>query len=123
MKRRLVSLFILIYIVCALPVRGQQIFDFSALDKVISDELQQTRTPGAAVAVVLGQRLIFSKGFGMSDVETESPVKPEMLFRLGSTTKMFTATALVMLAEQGKIDLNAPIGRSVQKLHPKVAAV
>jgi hypothetical protein len=46
-----------------------------------------------------------------------------MLFRLGSTTKMFTATALVSLAEEGKIKLDDPIGLVVRGLDPKIAAV
>src|SRR5438067_12903048 len=99
MQTRKLILYVLLCFVWALPVSAQQVFDFSSLNAVVADELRQTHTPGAAVAVVLGERLLVSKGFGVSDVETETPVRPEMLFRLGSTTKMFTATALVILAE------------------------
>jgi CubicO group peptidase (beta-lactamase class C family) len=97
--------------------------DFSPLEQVIADELKNTGTPGGAVAVVLGDRVIHSKAFGVANVETNEPMRPEMLFRLGSTTKMFTAAALVSLAEQGKLDLNAPIGSYVSGLSPKVGRV
>jgi CubicO group peptidase (beta-lactamase class C family) len=95
--------------------------DFSAIDRVIAQELTDTHTPGAAVSIVSGDRVVFSKGYGVASVETREPVRPEMLFRLGSTTKMFTAAALVLLAEQGAVDLNAPIGHYVKDLQPKIA--
>lgn len=97
--------------------------DFSELERVVLDELKETNTPGAAIAVVSGDRVVFAKGFGVSNTETGAPVTPDMLFRLGSTTKMFTAAALVTLAEQGKIKLDAPIGNYVKGLNPRIAAV
>ncbi len=95
--------------------------DFSALEKVILEEIKEKNTPGAAVVVISQDRVVFSKGFGISNVETGATVTTDMLFRLGSTTKMFTAAALVALAEEGKIDLNAPIGRYTKGLHPALA--
>ena len=97
--------------------------DFSPLEQVVADELRNTATPGGAVAVVLGDRVVYSRGFGIANVETNEPVRPEMLFRLGSTTKMFTAAALVTLAEQGKLDLNAPVGSYVTDINAKVGRV
>jgi CubicO group peptidase (beta-lactamase class C family) len=70
--------------------------------KSVLAELAETNTPGAAIGIVKGEKLIFARGIGTSNVETGAPVTPEMLFRLGSTTKMFTAAALVQLAEAGK---------------------
>jgi CubicO group peptidase (beta-lactamase class C family) len=97
--------------------------NFNELEKVAIDELHQQNTPGAAIGIVSGDRLIYVKGIGMSDIETGTPLAPEMLFRVGSTTKMFTATALVSLAEEGKIKLDDPIGLVVKGLDPKIAAV
>jgi CubicO group peptidase (beta-lactamase class C family) len=97
--------------------------DFSVLEKVALDELKQTNTPGCAVAIVSGDRLVFAKGFGTSNIETGAPVLPEMLFRIGSTTKMFTAAALLTLAEEGKLKLDEPVGKYVKGLNPKVAQV
>jgi CubicO group peptidase (beta-lactamase class C family) len=97
--------------------------DFNELEKVAFQELQDRRTPGAAIAVIKGDQVIYAKGFGVASVETGAPVTPETLFRLGSTTKMFTAAALVTLADQGKIKLDAPIGSYVKGLEPKLAQV
>src|SRR5688500_9748726 len=84
--------------------------DLGAVEEVGLDELRETKTPGAAVAIVNGGRAVYAKGFGVRDVETNTPVTPDTLFRLGSTTKMFTGAAAVVLAEQGKIRLDAPVG-------------
>jgi CubicO group peptidase (beta-lactamase class C family) len=97
--------------------------DFSQLDKVILEELKETNTPGATVAIVSGERVIYTKAFGVSNVETGAPMTPEMLFRIGSTTKMFTATALVTLAEEGKLKLDEAIGKHVDGLNPKISGL
>jgi CubicO group peptidase (beta-lactamase class C family) len=95
--------------------------DLSGIDAVIRKELQETQTPGAAVAVVMGDRVVYTRGFGIANAETGEPVRPEMLFRLGSTTKMITAATVVLLAEQGKLSLTEPIGRHIPNLHPSLA--
>jgi CubicO group peptidase (beta-lactamase class C family) len=97
--------------------------DFAALEAVVLDELKVTNTPGAAIGIVRGDRLIFAKGFGTANVETGALITPDTLFRLGSTTKMFTAAALVQLANAGKLKLNEPIGKYASGLSPKLAQV
>ena len=71
---------------------------------------------GAAVAVVSGTTIVFSHGYGIASVDTREPVLPDMLFRLGSTTKMFTAAAVTGLVVEGKIDLGAPVSRYIAGL-------
>ena len=97
--------------------------DFSQLEKVVLEELNETNTPGATIAIVSGERVIYTKAFGISNVETGAPMTPEMLFRIGSTTKMFTAASLVALAVDGKLNLDEPIGKHVEGLDPKIAAL
>lgn len=99
----------------------QQKTEFGELERTILDELEEKKTPGAALAIVSGDRVVYAKGFGTASVESPSPVTPDMLFRLGSTTKMFTGAALVTLAEDGRIKLDAPIANYVQGLDPRVA--
>jgi CubicO group peptidase (beta-lactamase class C family) len=105
------------------PALAQQTPDFGPLEKTILAELAETRIPGAAIAIVSGDQIVFAKGFGTSNSETGAPVTPDMLFRIGSVTKMFTSTALTMLAEQGKLSLDAAVGRYVKGLSPRLAAV
>lgn len=107
---------------CTLPPHSQKP-DFRSLDQSAAAELAKYNIPGAAIAIVQGGSIVYSKAFGMANIETGEPVKPEMLFRLGSTTKMFTAAALCGLAVDGKIDLNAPIGSYMKFLPSKVSGV
>jgi CubicO group peptidase (beta-lactamase class C family) len=97
--------------------------DFAELDKIIEEELKAGHTPGAAVAVVSGDRVVYAKGFGLTSAEGGAAFTPETLFRMGSTTKMFTAAALVTLASEGKLRLDAPVGNYVRGLPPKIAAL
>ena len=103
-----------------LPLLAQ---DFGPVEQSAREELVKLRVPGASIAIVKGDRVVFAKGFGTANVETGEAVRPEMLFRLGSTTKMFTAAALVGLSLEGKIDLNAPIGKHLSWLPPKLSQV
>ena len=115
--------FVLLLLSLPYSAHAGQSVDFSELERTALEELKATDTPGAALAIVEGDRLVYSKAFGVASVDTGAPVTPDMLFRLGSTTKMFTAAALVQLAEQGKIKLNEPIGTYIKDLHPRVAAL
>lgn len=124
LKRSLRTIILLALVVgtTALAIQEQQP-DFSQLEKVVLEELKETNTPGATVAIVSGERVIYTKAFGISNVETGAPMTPDMLFRIGSTTKMFTATALAALAVDGKISLDEPIGKHVDGLNPKIAGL
>jgi CubicO group peptidase (beta-lactamase class C family) len=96
---------------------------FSELEAVAQEQLKKANIPGAAMAIVHGTELVFAKGFGVSNIETGARVVPETLFRIGSTTKMFTATVLVSLAEEGKIDLHEPIRKYVDGLSPGLSSL
>jgi CubicO group peptidase (beta-lactamase class C family) len=57
------------------PVFAQRpAVDFSRLEQVALDELKETNTPGAAVVVISGDRLVFAKGFGIANIETGTPL-------------------------------------------------
>jgi D-alanyl-D-alanine carboxypeptidase len=62
--------------------------------------------PGAAVIVVKNNRVIFRRGYGLANLELKTPIKPEMVFRLASVTKQFTAVAVMMLVERGRLSLD-----------------
>jgi CubicO group peptidase (beta-lactamase class C family) len=103
------------------PVSSPPPIDFSELDKNVAEELKEKNTPGAVITVVSGDKVVYQKAFGVANVETNAPMQAEMLFRLGSTTKMFTAAALLKLAENDKIKINEPIGNRIKGLNTKVA--
>jgi CubicO group peptidase (beta-lactamase class C family) len=97
--------------------------DFNDLERVAAEELKATGIPGAAVAVVQGDRVVFARGFGVCSAEGGSPVTADTLFRLGSTTKMFTAVAVVQLVEEGKLKLDEPVGKHVKGSKEPFAAL
>jgi len=117
---RLAFLFVTLWLICV--VRADD-FDPARLTQIAEAEMKETNTPGAAIAIVRNGEMLWAKGLGLANVETGQPVTPEMLFRLGSTTKMFTAAALVGLAEEGKLKLDEPIGNCIVGLHPAIAAL
>ena len=66
---------------------------------------------GAAVAIVQGDRVLLSKGYGVADLATRARATDETVFRVGSLSKPFTATAIMQLVESGRLKLDAPVDR------------
>lgn len=65
--------------------------------------------PGVAVGIVEGNRVVYSQGFGVCSNKRKLPITPNTVFDMASVSKVFTATALMQLHEQGKLDLDAPV--------------
>ena len=63
-------------------------------------------TPGIAISVMRNGRFLYSTGFGLANLETETPVSPKSVFKIGSVTKQFTAAAMLLLAEDGKLSID-----------------
>jgi len=77
------------------------------LDLLVEQLEQQRQTlhvPGMAIAVVKDEKVILTHGFGVANVDTETPVTPETIFAVGSSTKAFTSTLVGMLVDEGKMD-------------------
>ena len=81
-----------------------------ALDATIASRFR-LELPGVAALVVKDGKPLLRKGYGMANVELGVPVRPEHVFRIGSTTKLFTATAVMLLVDEGRIALDAPVSR------------
>ena len=82
--------------------------DFSVVDHYLNACREKNRVPGIAIAVVEGDKTVYLKGYGIAD-PSGRPATPQTPFLLGSTSKSFTALALLQLVEQGKLDLDAPV--------------
>ena len=82
----------------------------SFFDGVFDVGMKEHHVAGAAVAVVKDGQLVFTKGYGYQDIDRAIPVDPyKTLFRIGSTTKLFTWTSVMQLVEQGKLDLDKDV--------------
>src|SRR5262249_53425889 len=78
------------------------------LDGLVPNALNTGHVPGAVVVLVKNGQVLMEKGYGFSDYEKRTPVDPKTtLFRPGSTSKLFTWTAVMQLVEAGKLNLDA----------------
>ncbi|MBZ5622873.1 MAG: serine hydrolase [Acidobacteriia bacterium] len=78
----------------------------SNLDQVVEHARREFEVPGIAVAVVKDGNTVLAKGYGVLRLGEPAPVTPQSLFRIGSNTKAFTAAALAMLVDEGKLRWN-----------------
>ena len=78
-------------------------------DSLVPEMLRERKIPGAAVAVLSQDKLIFAKGYGYEDLEKRTPVTNGTVFQLASSTKPFTAAVMMRLVEEGKVSLDEPL--------------
>ena len=71
--------------------------------------MQRQHIPGLSLLVAKNGQTVLAEGFGLANIELQVPVKPETVFQSGSVGKQFTATAVMMLVEQGKVGLDDPL--------------
>lgn len=79
------------------------------IDEYIQAEMKTAQIPGLSLAIVKNGEIVLAKGYGLANVEHQVPVKPETIFQSGSMGKQFTATAVMMLVEEGKLSLDDKI--------------
>jgi N-acyl-D-amino-acid deacylase len=80
-----------------------------SIDTVVHDEMAAQRIPGMAVAMIQGDRVISAKGYGLANVEHNVAVTDQTMFQSGSLGKQFTAAAVMLQVEDGKLALTDPI--------------
>ncbi len=78
-------------------------------DKIAEDALPVFHVPGAAIAVIKNDKVVYAKGFGFKDVENKLPVTPDTIFAIGSSSKAFTVFALGKLVDEGKVAWDTPV--------------
>ncbi len=82
------------------------------LDKLLSEQFKNGE-PGCAAIVAQNGKIVYKKAFGMANLELNVPMKSDMIFRIGSMTKQFTAIAILQLMELGKLDLQDDITKFI----------
>jgi CubicO group peptidase (beta-lactamase class C family) len=86
------------------------------IGQTVRSELDNHHVPGATVSIVRDGRMIFARGYGFSDVESQRKVDAQKtLFRIGSVTKLFTWIAVMQLYEQGMIDLDTDVNNYLEE--------
>ena len=94
-----------------LPAEMQQ-----KIDKVATDALAKTGVPSASVAVVKDGQIAYLHAYGNARLDPATPAKPEMRYSIGSISKQFTAAAILLLQEQGKLSLDDKVGKFIPSI-------
>jgi CubicO group peptidase (beta-lactamase class C family) len=79
------------------------------VDEFLQVEMKKRKIPGLALAVIKNGEVIKMQGYGLANLDHDVPVTPDTVFELASVTKQFTATAIMLLEEEGKVKLDDPI--------------
>lgn len=88
------------------------------IDQAVNAQLgHDKKSPGVAIAVQRDGKLVYSKGFGYADLEQNAKITPTTIFHIASVSKQFTAFAIAMLADQGKISLDDDIRKYLPEMH------
>ena len=94
-----------------------QAVDTKAIDRVMLATIKAWQLPGAAVAIVKNDRVVYVAAYGVKDLSTNEPVTVDTLFQIASTSKAFTSAALAMLVDEGKLSWDDPVRRHLEYFH------
>jgi len=116
MRRRL---FVLLFLtLLPLPVEGASSAPDlrAAVAEIAKDVLASTGTPAASIAIVQGGEIVLAEAFGDARIDPRAPAEPWTYFAIGSVSKQFTAAAIMLLAEEGRLSLDDPVARFLPDL-------
>ena len=102
-------------LLCAALLSASASAHADPVDELIRKEMAAHQIPGLALTVIQKGRRIKTATYGFANLELKVPVKPETVFEIGSMTKQFTAAAILLLAQDGKINVDEKIGRYLTK--------
>lgn len=106
-----------------LPLPDLRQGDHNALkeyaSELILDEMDRNNIVGLSAAIIVGDRIVWSKGYGYADQETMKPATPDTVYRVGSISKIPNAIAVLQFAAAEKVDLDSPIKRYIPELKVK----
>ncbi len=94
----------------------------ATLDDIFAP-IDSGNAPGGSVAVEIDGEIVYSRGFGLASIESGLANGPRTRGRIGSTTKQFTCLAVMLLAERGLVDVDAPLRQWIPELHPELPPV
>lgn len=95
----------------AATVRGDYTYTKQYISWLIEQEMDAADVTGLSIALVDDQQVVWAQGFGFADKAAGIKATPDTVYHLGSIAKVFTATAAMHLAEQGKLDIDQPLQR------------
>ncbi len=88
----------------------------SSIDEIAQQVLKTTGVPSASIAVVQDGKIVYLQAYGAARLDPQTPATPQMRYSIGSISKQFTAAAILMLAEEGKLSLDDPVSKYIPGL-------
>src|ERR1700691_3469306 len=101
----------------AVTCSAQEKTDLSSPDTSINSSMKDWKVPGAAVAIVKDQSIVYMKGFGVREMGKSDPVTPDTLFDIGSCTKAFTTAEIAILVDEGKMKWDGKVNEYIPFFH------
>jgi len=86
------------------------------VDDFLQRQMHELKIPGMQVAIVQKGKIVFSKAYGIANIQDNVQVDNKTIFAINSCTKAFTGVAIMQLVEEGKLDLSAPISKYIDSL-------
>lgn len=120
-KHKFHFLTVFIFLTCGLLANGQTQSALSPdlrekIDKIATDALAKTGVPSASVAIVKDGQIAYEQAYGKARLKPATSAKPEMRYSVGSISKQFTAAAILLLQEQGKLSLDDKVAKFIPDL-------
>src|SRR5262245_44026228 len=84
---------------------------FEGIDEYLREAMAKWEVPGLAIAVVKDGEVVLARGYGVREIGTDRPVAADTVFSIASCTKSFTAAAIGMLVDEGKLDWDDAVKR------------
>jgi D-alanyl-D-alanine carboxypeptidase len=105
--------------ISAATVRAQDTLSTAmraGIDSIVGEVLARTGDPSASIAIVYHGRIAYARAYGPARLDPRTPAAPDMRYSIGSISKQFAATAVLLLAQQGKLSLDDKVGRWLPEL-------
>jgi CubicO group peptidase (beta-lactamase class C family) len=116
MKTTRATIAVALFVLGASPAAAQSAAPADAIDKAVSESLAASGAPAASVAVVRDGRIVLAKAYGKSHLAPDAPATAGQRFAIGSVSKQFTAAAVLLLVEDGKVSLDDKVGEWIPGL-------
>ncbi len=117
--KRLAAL-LLVFISLSADAQNEKEIDVVSIVDKEMNKVYPANEPGAAIVIMRGDSIIMNKGYGLADINTKTKITPATNFNIASISKMFTATAILLLAEKGKLNLQDPIIKYLPDVNPQI---
>ena len=113
MRHRPMMLFALV-----LSLAASAVAQADQTDDYIKAEMLRQHIPGLSLAVLKDGKIVKAAGYGFANLKLEIPATPETVYKIGSVGKQFIATGIMLLVQEGKLDVDDPIGKFLEDTPP-----